>query len=119
MAKTIEEIASRVLRKLGRLPEGQSPTGSQVSQIRDEYDELYQELLDDGIVTWSASDDIPDNVVGPVYTLLLGRLADDFGVPNQWMLNALGQDLEKKMKRKISAAATVPYESIDTQFENF
>lgn len=114
MARTIEQIATSVLRKLGRLPEGQTITGGQKSQVKDEYDELYLELKDASLVSWGASDDIPTEAAGPIKTLLLGRLADDFGVLNKWDNPATIKD----QKIRLGALIVVPWEYQETEFPN-
>jgi len=113
MARTKTEIATRVLKKLGRLPDGQVATASQKKTVTDEYDDLYQELLEDENVSWSEDDDIPNNVARFIIVILLGRVAEDFGVPDRWSL------LEDFMRKKIAAQLASPYTYQPTQFNDY
>lgn len=113
MSKTIKEISNSVLRKLGRLPDGQVAPASQQEIISDDYDDLYQELLNDSLVNWAATDDIPDFAAGPIKILLLGRNADDFGVVDKWSVR------ERQQRLKLSSQITSPYVPQETQFEDF
>lgn len=114
MARTIEQIATSVMRKFGRLPEGQTITGGQKTQVKDEYDELYLELKDISLVSWGADDDVPTEAAGPIKVLLLGRLADDFGVPNKWD----NEVVIKNQKMRLGALMATPWEYQETQFPN-
>jgi hypothetical protein len=111
MARTQNEIAVRVLKKLGRLPDGQVAPASHTKIVKNEYTDLYQELLDDGIVNWSASDNIPNNVARYITVILLGRCSDDFGVPDKWTI------LEPFMKKKIAAMVASPYTPQPTKYD--
>jgi len=117
MSRTTKELSEKVLRKLGRLPAHQTMTASQEKHVTDEYDDLYQELLDNSIVNWASSDDIPSNVYNPIYNILRERLKADFGVPG--MGTSELELYERRMRLKISKVITNPYISQTTQFEDF
>ena len=89
MAKTKLEIAVKVLRKLGRLPDGQVAPASQTAIVEDSYDGLYSELEGRALVSWSATDDIPDFAAHYIVILLCGRVADDFGVDGSFYISQL------------------------------
>lgn len=112
MAKTILEISNKVLSRLGRLPDGQVAPQSQVQVVEDAYDGLYEELLNDSLVNWASTDDIPDFASNSIQTLLLGMVADEFGVPNQWI------QLTDIARSKLSQQLALPYVSQPTTFEN-
>ena len=112
MAQTKAQIATRVLLKHKRLPIGQVADDNLLSQVKTEYDELYQELKDDGIVNWAATDNIPDNVVRPIYLILLGRTADNFGRPDKWSA------YEDVFKQRILRILAPTYVHTPTKFEN-
>jgi len=113
MAKTITEVATDVLRKLGRLPDGQVAVANQIAQIEYSYDGLYEELANDSLVNWASTADIPNFAVHPITMLLLGRVADNFGVPNQWI--GFYNDAREILSKQLSE----PYVHQPTQFENF
>jgi hypothetical protein len=112
MSKTISEITTKVLSTIGRLPAGQSATAGQITIVGDAYDGLYQELLILNIVDWSATDDIPDHASFSIITMLAGRVADQFGVPNGWL------QFETRMKQRLSAQITSAYIPQTTRFED-
>jgi len=113
MAKTIAEIANDVLKKLGRLPDGQVAPASQTKIVKDAYTGLYDELLNDSLVNWGSSDSIPSFAVYPVTMLLLSMTADDFGVPNSWL------QLRSSLRFMLSQQILSPYEAQTTEFEDF
>jgi hypothetical protein len=112
MSKTISEITTKVLTKIGRLPAGQSATAGQITTVGDAYDGLYQELLILNIVGWAATDDIPDEASNSIQILLAGRVASDFGVPDEW------SQFETLMKQRLSAQITSAYIPQTTRFED-
>ena len=113
MSKTLAEVTDKVLKKLGRLPAGQVAKAYQKDAVEQEYDGLYDELLNDGIVNWAKADDIPDFAFYPIIILLCGRTADDFGVPDKWSAR------ETQQRKKISAQISSPYVSATTPFEDY
>lgn len=113
MAKTKLEISTRVLKKLGRLPAGQVAKQYQIQTVNDAYDGLYQELLNNALVDWTSTDDIPEYAVDPITIMLSGRVADDFGVPDKW------SQFEGDMKRILSQQLALPYTSQPTTFVSY
>lgn len=89
MALTIEQIASKVLQKLVR----QRDVGAEdLENVTDAYNCIYQQLADDGLVTWSATDDIPDRFTLPIIEILCSELASSYGVPEPsitWKMSKL------------------------------
>lgn len=113
MAKTIEEIAEKVLREIGRLPAGQVATASQVDTVKDAYSGLYEELLNNSLVDWSSIDDIPEYATYSVISMLAGRVSGEFGVPDIWSQNEIA------FKRNLSQQLASPYVPQPTQFEAY
>jgi|GEM_PF-4293373 hypothetical protein len=113
MSQTTTEIASAVLRKLGRLPDGQVAPPSQVKIIKDAYTGLYDELFNDGLVNWGSTDAIPDLAVYPITIMLTGRVSDDFGVPDRW------SSANELMRFRISQQISSPYVPQPTGFKEF
>lgn len=112
MAKTKAAIATMVLQKIGRLPDGQVAPGSQTKIVKEAYDALYQELLGDQIVDWSSTASIPEKVVYPIVEILSGRVSDSFGVPNTWSTN------EDYNRKRIAKNLANPYVPSVTEFES-
>lgn len=112
MAKTIKEISTSVLQKLGRLPSGQVAPADQIKIVSDAYGGMYEGLLNDSLVNWSATDDIPEFAVFYIKTLLLGMVADDFGVPNQWLA------LTDTVRLRLAGQIAIPYVPQVIQFED-
>jgi hypothetical protein len=113
MAKTLKEIATSVLKKLGRLPEGQTANPGHLKTVTDEYEGLYDELLGESLVNWSEGDDIPGFAENPIKMLLLSRTADNFGVPNQWF------QLENIERMKLAKGLASPYVDQPTPYSYF
>lgn len=113
MAKTLLEISTEVLQEIGRLPDGQVAPASQTDKIADAYTGLYEELLNNSIVDWSSTDDIPEYATNPIIIMLASRVAGRFGVPNQWLQR------EGLMRATLAQQIASPYVPQPTQFESF
>ena len=113
MSKTIAEIGKEVLQEIGRLPDGQVAPASQLKTVKDAYTGLYDELLNDSLVSWPLDDEIPEFATDILITMLSGRVAGKFGVPNQW------RAAENLMKRRLSGQITSPYIAQPTTFEDY
>jgi len=116
MAKTLTEIATSVLQNIGRLPDGQSAPGSQLNIIKDSYAGLYNELLNDSLVSWAETDDIPDFATDTIIQFLSGRVSRIFGVQNEW---TVAWEQRRALRMKLGKQISNPYVSNVTQFENF
>lgn len=113
MAKTLKEVAKRVLQDLGRLPNGQVATAAQENIILDAYNGVYESLLNDEIVNWASDDDVPDFAVRAVVTLLKGQVAEAFGNnPNPFLAQ------EQSMRQILSRQIVNNYAPETTEFKN-
>lgn len=79
MAKTIEEVRNRALVMLGKLALGATPTGALAADMEDVYDQVYAKLERRGMVTWSNTDDIPDEFVEDVTSMMAFERSE--GIP--------------------------------------
>lgn len=113
MSKTILEIAKEVLQEIGRLPDGQVAPASQTKTVENAYNGLYEELLNNSLVNWSANENIPEFATNPIIIILAGRVSGRFGVPDQWSQRELA------MMVTLAQQITSPHVSQPTQFENF
>lgn len=80
MAQTIAQVRNRALTKLVKLPLGQTPTGAQADDMENAYNQVYSRLEQLGLVSWSSTDDIPDEFVEDVVSLMAFERAE--GVPD-------------------------------------
>ena len=81
MAKAIAEVRNRALVMLGKLPLGQTPSAPLSTDMEQVYDQVYQDLKNRGLVTWSATDDIPEEFVDQIAAIMAGRRSE--GIPQE------------------------------------
>ncbi len=113
MPFAIGEIAKEVLQTIGRLPDGQVAPASQVKTVENAYKMLYEELLNNSNVNWSAVDDIPDFAANPIIIMLAGRVSGRFGVPDRW------SPQEGTQRNLLAQQLVSPYVPDVTTFEDF
>lgn len=77
----LTDLPEKVLEELGVLAAGDSPNVSDANVVTDKYTALYQMLLTDGLVAWSAVDDIPEYAERPIVMMVAHLCASSFGVP--------------------------------------
>lgn len=80
MAKTVAELAIRVLEKIGTLTAGDTPSPADSTKVTDFYANAYQEYERLEIAFWD-EDSIPEYVYEALVDLLAGRLSADEGWP--------------------------------------
>lgn len=74
---TIEQLAAKVLAKLGVYQAGNPVEPEDLQNVTDAYTGVYYILNDDGLVTWAlTSEDIPDRFQLPLTTLISAEIAD-------------------------------------------
>jgi hypothetical protein len=78
---TLTELNAAVLQELGVLASGESPVAGDAAIVQDKYANLHATLLNEGLVTWTASDDIPAAVEGAIVAMVAHLCAKPFGVP--------------------------------------
>ncbi len=117
MAATKTQLATKVLQKLRVLPVGQVARIDDTNLIEAAYDELYQLYCDDGLVTWGASDSIPDESVRPMVRVLASDMADEFNIPEP-RLQRLLVEREQAVKQ-LKNLAQVTYTSTDTEISDY
>lgn len=78
---TIEQFAVKVLSKLGIY--GRSALEPEdLENVTDAYNAVYLVLADDGLVSWSATDDIPDRFSLSLITLVAAEIASFYNIPS-------------------------------------
>jgi hypothetical protein len=78
---TIEQMAIKVLSKLGNWDKSQPVSAEDLEAVNDAYLSVYAILFDDGLVTWANTEDIPDRFLSPLKLLITAELADDYQFP--------------------------------------
>lgn len=117
MAKTKAQIAQRVLTKTNRVPIGETADANLTALVKEHYDEVYQELLQDGLVDWGSADSVPDHAVSLIVLLVTVRAADDLRVPEQRLQRLIAQ--VKPARKQLAAALAATYEHLTTEASSF
>lgn len=83
---TRSQLAMKVMLKLGLHDKGNSLDPEDQENVLDAYDAIYQELKDDGLVTWAQptvadDEDIPERFMLSLSTMTAAAVADYFKIP--------------------------------------
>lgn len=82
---TLSELYTKALQRLQLLAAGEPPAAEDRQLVEDKYTALYDMLLTDGLVAWTASADIPDYAIIPLTSMLAYACAREFEVDAQMM----------------------------------
>lgn len=77
---TLLSVKQKALRKLGVIGISQDLTGDQNAQATTAYNSVYDRLLSKNLVAWAKDDDIPDEYVEPVASIIAFELTNEYGV---------------------------------------
>ncbi len=77
---TKTQAGKKALEKLRVIEEDGTPSTDATNDIEAAYDELHPWLLSKSAVNWDVDEDIPDESVRSIVTILAATMADDFGV---------------------------------------
>lgn len=116
MAKTIAEVRNRALYLLGMLQVGQSPQDADATRVEEAYGEVYADLKDCGLATWTSTGSVPDALVPHVAALVAYECADDYGVSTARLQRVMARS--DKAKMKIAELTQPDYESL-SQADDF
>jgi hypothetical protein len=105
MAKTKAEVRNRALVMLGKLPLGQTPTSAMANDMEDAYDQVYARLNSRNMVTWSSTDNIPDEFVEDITALMAFERSE--GIPAERYARV--RESASRAFRNISALISGPY----------
>ena len=99
-----DDFARRVLLKIGACDQFASPELPDLQNVQDAYDSIYAILLDDGLVTWAADDDIPARFTLPLIDLVATQIKPIYGKPLTItdMLPILEQPAVKTLRRQMA-----------------
>lgn len=78
---TREQFAVKVLMKLTVYDAGSQLEPADLRNVKDAYDAIYQTLLDEGLVTWKATDNIPIRFSLPLIDLVASQIKLYYGIP--------------------------------------
>lgn len=118
---TLSELRTAVLQELGVLASGETATAADDQLVADKYSALYDMLLTEGLVTWTASEDIPEYAETPITYMLAWLCLNPFGIVGEMAaritrLGALnlpasdgGPSLAERILRRQLAKKYVPY----------
>jgi len=77
---TKAEVRDRAANDLGLLRLGQSLQSQDATRIESAYDEVYQDLVDQGVATWTSTGAIPTKVVPHVAALVADNCLNTYSV---------------------------------------
>lgn len=80
MAKTVTELCTRVLERIGTLAAGDTPSTADLARVTAYNANAYQEFERLEIAFWDA-DSIPEYVFEPLVDYIAGQLSSDDGWP--------------------------------------
>ena len=78
---TKNELAIKVLQKLGVAEAGETPSTDDTGIVEDKYDSRYKVLAAKDLVSWGSGDDIPTEAVEPVTSIVANDCLSEFIIP--------------------------------------
>lgn len=106
---TRSELAKKVMLKLGLHDKGNSLDPEDQENILDAYDSIYQELKDDGLVTWAQptatdSENIPERFMLSLSTMTAAAVADYYKLPESTIsrLVILSEKAKHTIRRQLA-----------------
>lgn len=77
---TQNELAAKVLQKLGIIDANGTARNADLTLITDKYSSFYENLKAEDLVSWGSGDDIPNTHLIPIVGLLARECLEDFTV---------------------------------------
>lgn len=114
MAVSLADLYQRTGAKLGIVRADESLSAEDGDLLGDTYASLHDQLLSEGLVTWSATEDVPDWSVPILVDMLAALLVDHFGLqePRRSMVRAegiLGSAPVSPAERQLRRQLALPY----------
>ena len=113
---TLTELYRRVLLKLRVVDATEAAAAEDTEVVSDAYDALYDMLLTEGLVAWTASDDIPLYAEIPIISMVACYVAPEFGKEPDYLDGALnlppangGPSRAERMLRRQLAKNYIPH----------
>ena len=110
-------IRNKTLKKLRVIAEDETPSASAITDVEEGYDEMHPWLLSKNAANWDSDEDIPDEAVHSVVTILASRMADDF-VVDELRYQRLQVEADFALTRLIEISAS-PYVPNETEAQYF
>lgn len=108
---TKAQVKDRALTLLGRKRLGQSAPEAHSTRIGTAFDEVYQDLKDEGLAIWASTAAVPTKLVPHMTALVAINAIDDFGVSDSRYQRITAR--ASVAKREIRRLTTPPYESLE------
>jgi hypothetical protein len=124
MAIPLADLFQRTGAKLEILRADESLDASDGDLIGDAYVSLHDQLLTEGLMTWSVTDDVPEWAVPILVDMLACMLVDDFGVeePRRTVVKiegVFGSSPVSPAERRLRRQLALPYVANNVEVENF
>lgn len=124
MSVALADLYQRTGFKLGILRADESLSAEDGDLMADMYAGLHDQLLTEGLVTWSATEAVPTWAAPIVVDLLASMLVDQFGLdePRRTTIRAegiLGNAPVSPAERKLRRQLAMPYVQNAVHVENF
>jgi hypothetical protein len=124
MSVTLSELYQQTGTKLGVIGAAESLAAEDGALIAAKYVGLHEQLLSEGLTTWSADDAVPDWAAPIMVDMLSSLLVDDFGLedPRRSIIRlegALGNAPVSPAERKLRRQLALPYVSNPIPAEQF
>jgi len=79
---TKSEFINLALRNIGLVTRGQTASTSDITTATTIYEAVYEQLQEEGLVTWGVDDDVPDWATMIMKTIVAPDLAREFNLPD-------------------------------------
>lgn len=79
---TVAQIVDKALDRLGVLGTGQTSQSEDVERLTAAYNEVYAALSAKNLTTWDIDEQVPDEYVNPVVSMVAFARVDDYSVPD-------------------------------------
>ena len=114
MSVTLADLYQRTGSKLGIVRSEESLNAEDADLLGDTYASLHDQLLSEGLATWSASEAVPDWAAPILVDMLACLVVDHFGIeePRRSLLRAegsLGMAPVSLAERKLRRQLALPY----------
>jgi len=114
MAVTLADLYQRTGAKLGIVRADESLSAEDGDLLGDTYASLHDQLLSEGLVTWSPTDDVPDWAAPILADMLASLVVDHFGLeePRRSLVKiegALGMSPVSLAERKLRRQLALPH----------
>jgi len=124
MAVTLADLYQKTGFKLGIIGANETPSAEDGVLLAGAYAGLHDQLLSEGLVTWSATENIPNWAAPIMVAMLASLLVDEFGLadPRRSMLlleGALGNAPVSPAERRLRRQLALPYVEHPVYVENF